>query len=662
MLRVELNSKHYLVRSLRYLNIDEWENIFPTEGNQTRLTRSGLASWDMFPHQGFGQNFMLNLKDDSGLFVDSTLETRWSDFISLPGLWIPETSWTVHTRASPYNTETDIVGGINFDDECWIFHGQTVSGVYKFYARYYNESTGDWDQVEEIATNAAATVCSPQSACVGGAYMYVLWTDSQLLQRYISRRSMAGAWTSATMTGAPTYGGVNRGLLLYIGNRLYWANWAGGTGIVTMYYSDDDGNNWTTGAATIVSKYLPTGLCAYAYSADDDTMVPYLVMAEGVYRYTIAGATPYKVLDLSLTADEWNGKGMANWEATGELFIPLGGYPLGQLVALSYKGGALVIRSAGLDIGPGLPTARQGRIVALLPAGYHLFAIVRNIANTQCSILILKYQWHHIYDSNTNASDDWPDSGTPRPEVLALSNVDGTQRLHLVFRSSTTGDAIHMNHPLERPINVSGFQYEPSGFLTKVTFGGDTIEDQKLFRRVWGVGESLSSDETITFAYGLDGAAPSTSLTALAASGTVAFGASSQGVSGRTIQIRKTLARAAGTNTNTPIVRGMALNYLTIPTSRVRAEMIIDIEETSKLVPDKGGGRGREGIITDLETARDSLTLVTFTGRVGTSATELVQKRVKVRKLGFDLAEIPDNMMRKDPERTGTATLLIEEL
>ena len=802
---VELNGVTYAIRGpLLKQSIADWPEASPDTSKRLRQLRRFLDSWEVHTVQG-----MLVDRDyyDEFQFVyDSTIETRFQNQLTLPGLWQASGWLAVYHRAAAnqHNTDRAVVGGVFFDSEIWALESSQVGAVDGLRTRRFNESTGNWDTVEAIATGA---VYYPQDLVVHGAYMFAM-ADRGATGRYLYRRALGSStWTAISGTYAALKGAVaddggtqtdqtteaneatandmtllpatpavndayyfgftekssalrltvgagdgtwtitweyyngtdwvalpglsdgttgftnvatslvtwtnpsgwtqtavkgisawwirarvsaytakvaaptgtqgwgagfpstqavkDRGLLLSIGKRLFLATWLNSGGTITMYHSTDNGDSWVKSPDTIGSAYPPTSFVSYAN--DDGLSVPHLGTAEGVWNFDIDGENPSLVVDLKRDSSEWNCLGMAVWSSLGALCIPLGNDPKGQLLAYRVQGGVRAVEQIGLDLGSGLIASRQGRIVDLRMSGAWLFALVRNDTTYECGIFAYDgYGWHHIYDSNSS-SGDWPGTNDPYPYAICFSNVDGTERLHLLFTpnkdqtaTEENGDALFMEHPAENPLAVSTFKYEDDGYIDFARHAASLPETDAVWLDATvdadGLDTTVNNDDKIVMQYGKDGEARTVNTlgTFYSDAKTLAY-ASNAGISSKTLGVRLHFYRGS-TNTVSPKSFAWAQSFLKVPTVRHIWRFLVDLEKSAAAEL-----RTAEDVIDDIETVESTVTQVTFSFPHENSGSQLYVKLLPPSpSWEFNLSGESDPF--ESIERKGTVEVMVAEL
>lgn len=755
---VEINGIKYQVKGQVFRQaMEEWPNASPATNQQIRESRRFSNSYGVKTIQG-----LLIDRDYDGKWMrayDSTIETRFQYQFTLPGLWVAEPSWGCDTLAVNGN-DMSLVGGVEFDNEVWMLHGQTVATVPKLYARRYNEATEAWDATEEIRTGGATYL--PHDLKKHGAFMFAVFSSGT--NRYLYRRALgsstwtdlstfgslgrcftqdnsipivltdyttqineatandvplfvnkkvgdwvkfgfnkptntltlnvgtvrsgavgdlvvqweydagleAGAevwlqpeevvdgtnsflnaginsitfkmpdnpqypWVSTSemnsakyylrcrvisvaaglvttpiltqgwAAGLPTVQAANdRTLLLSIGDTLLMAEWVAATGVVTIYYSLDNGVSFPKTASTIKSAFPPTSFIAYVN--DDMEAVPYLGTAEGAWRWDTDIDNPDLVLPMP--THRWNCKGMAVW--AGGLYVSKGSVPFGQLLEFKIQGGTRIISSVGLDNGSGLPASRHGFIIDLRDGGAWLLALTRNDSTNHASVFAFDGAgWHHVYNSNTS-SGDWLPSGTKKAQLMTLSTVDTTQRLHLAFEvDSSNVDAVHVKNPLRNPLTLSTFDYEDDGYLDLPRFAGGLPEHPANWLQAHIDADDLSATtagEYVQLKYGKDGEArvDNTSGNFLSGAKDILMTTTKAGISSKTLAARIHFYRGI-TITNGPKVYEFKIEFVKFPLIRHVWHFVIDVDKS--VAPNM---LQRSNVVSNIEAVEASITQVTF--------------------------------------------------
>lgn len=223
--------------------------------------------------------------------------------------------------------------------------------------------------------------------------------------------------------------------------------------------------------------------------------------------------------------------------------------------------------------------------------------------------------WHMIYTSTT------PIRG------IYVSTVHDPARLYFIEggdgeTATTKIRYITLSAESENPILDSNYKYAASGYLITPWFDGGYHNLTKTLKRVTLIGENLSSDEKVTITYqtnysgGGDGGTwtdiESGSNDFTASGQEKEFGSSGVGVACKAFRFKIALARGS-TNTKTPIVHAIVLDYQVRVRFRSVRTFIVDIGRTVREAIGRRVGSVRpDEIVSELKTAFDSETDVMF--------------------------------------------------
>jgi hypothetical protein len=296
--------------------------------------------------------------------------------------------------------------------------------------------------------------------------------------------------------------------------------------------------------------------------------------------------------------------------------------------------------------GAGILAAKQGPVTAMATSDRFLYIAFKGASKSH--ILCWNYEnhtWHSFYergDTNTIYR-------------MAFSNADdGTQRLHIAESGHTM---LQFEHP-----DSSLFQVTSGTALTGLIqiaeddFGDANITTGAISATVRADDLSAStSNEYMTLKRGSDGAAWTTTTVGNFLSGTktLQYEANSRGIGVSTLRNEISFFRDGGTATDTPALiefEVLARNKLnTLNAWRVT----VDLEQSARLQ----GNTTTEGVITNLETVRDSGALVPFLiGEASEFEVDLSEYQ-----LATNLVERGGGDGRQLGRRTGTASFVLKE-
>lgn len=342
------------------------------------------------------------------------------------------------------------------------------------------------------------------------------------------------------------------------------------------------------------------------FDANGDDII-YASTKEGTFAHDYDTAT-WLQTELKLNNQPTSGKGFAVFQSG--LFISCG------LQMFKYVSAATAtITEMGLDQDDSLPQLRSGEIVKLIEDNNNLFALLDSTyEGTGSRSLMLGWDktgwtvWWEATANNKNMYDG------------IVSNAK-SRRLWW----STTDSAYFIPLPVNdlNPKKVTGSTFETPAVHITPRFDAGTKAFPKLAVKLTAFLDDMSEDETVTITYQIDQAqgvltsAWTTLMTAQTSDGKkeVNFG-SSAGIVFYDIQFRAALARAAGTNTNSPIIKGLALSYLKLLGFKKAWQVRISIAEAGLV------GKTQKQLLDALATILTTQTLMTFTFRDGSVTTD----------------------------------------
>jgi hypothetical protein len=414
------------------------------------------------------------------------------------------------------------------------------------------------------------------------------------------------SWSLISGSGFPTSSYITQGRvransfaddiarLLPFGNALLYSLYedpdsdAGSVSQVRVYYTTDEGANWTAGAV------IPSGDGPKAFLSWRDPFTagtpasPVLVLSEGVYRVDEGGTTFTLIYELD--GDPNTGR----WAVVGEdgaLWIGLGSGRIKRLEILAQ--GRIDVRDVGPP-GDGLVTARQGHANFLLapPEPWVLVAYGGHAVNKTASIWAIDYKaqedpdteklfhpWHSVY-SEADANIDL--------YVLGYSSEDdATRRLFFALEHATDAEMYHLEELFESAVTGVAQKYQLTGILRlPVDDEGDPQTDGGRFRGLVDADDlsATNSGEFIKHEDGLDGDADTTNDRGDYLSGDkdLEFGTNGVGVSAKKAGTRLTLTRDSGDNTQSPKLNEFELQSRNKITTLRGLRVAISVGRTAK--------------------------------------------------------------------------------
>lgn len=232
------------------------------------------------------------------------------------------------------------------------------------------------------------------------------------------------------------------------------------------------------------------------------------------------------------------------------------------------------VRSLGFDeLGHGLGTENDGVIKSLMVVqGKYLIAAVERGGATVQLFLWQGGGWHNLC---ADMSGIWTGTGV----MLGYYNGGSLfSPLHELWCITSTGSYY---------LRVNGFRrrfpvYAASGYVRTTDFDGGFAEVEGTALELECFASALTaSDETVVVKYGLNGAAPTTTLGTFTNAVTRIKFASGAGIAFKSIRFEYTLTRGA-TTSKTPIVHAIVFKYLKVPALRRRISFTVDLERTAR--------------------------------------------------------------------------------
>lgn len=505
--------------------------------------------------------------------------------------------------------------------------------------RKYTGSSTSW--------TGGGTVIANQSAPLVGfdliatpSRLVAIFADEDVFR---SRNSTDGATWNApstelpsgiSLTNAVTAGeDMDGGKLVMVGTTLYAMLWDEDGGTMRIASSTDDGNVWgeVSGSPKVISDSGIKGAAAY-FDLNGDP-APVATLGEGLYALDISANTIQLLMDFPFYSAN-NGRGLRKWSNPynphgDSLYFGTGDGGILEYTFVSSSSGVL-IRNIGPDKDDGLPTAKQGHMVASVGSSQWLFYTYGgNAASKKASVMAWNGMGHLIeLDGCGHHRMYFHGTANQELEVLALSaRDDGTVRLHFSARTATrTSDTLFQAEPLASPASGVAVKREADGVMDRPRFDGGMPRDDATWIAVFREADDLSgstSGEYINLDRGVDGATPTTDIgNVLSGAKEVQLG-SGAGIAGRQFQLRENFNRA-GTNTNTPKGGDVEVIYkkrIRKDTAETDGSKVLDGFRFTIDLPLTANNNNRtvEAIIKTLHTAEGNIPLQAFSyGKTGT--------------------------------------------
>jgi len=696
---VEINGKYYTLATgddgkphIQQSYVNRLSTPYRTQGLQVRSDDQSVNRYisPAFP-LGIG---WARAKRDSGRGVGGMLDSTCSTAFG------PVTLSKLHEVQTHATNADHFLKAVIFKGDLWgMFEEDWKSQSLDVVARKYGSSSDDWtggglivdgQLVNSLSSRAFDMVAHKSSlftltngAGNAGGGVEVAYGGSHL--RYCPAKSVDGAtWTRADYTGWPNGGYIpsamtlinkfddDMGKLLSFGNTLIAAIYRTQTSDIAVYSTTDSGANW------LLDVVIPSGSGPKALVDWYDiagVRSPVLVTAEGVYSISIADDTIELLyaLDGDPNTGRWSTVGN-----DGSLYVGLGSGQILRLTIGVMGGGAMM---EVMHIGPpgdGLVATRRGHVTYMLnaPNEFLLVAYGGHEAGTYASIFMIDTSvvltdpetgksfmpWHHMWQDATGNLDI---------VAMAYSTADdGTSRLHWAMEGTAASINYHIEEPFGNPAQTTTAQYQATGILR---LPDDDLGDPQTTATILQVlvdaddltagtgGSGAAGDDFITYRYGIDGAADTTTSLGdfLSGSITKSFG-SGAGIGARRLAQNLLFTRnTTPVEERTPKLHELELQAHHVLLDRLAWEFTIDIRASARdWAPSVSTNeRADELIITALEGVAQSNTLLTFT--TGRQA----QTRVKVpngQSPVWDLT-VEDSSADEPGWRTGYCTIRVEE-
>jgi hypothetical protein len=634
--------------------VDPFAPAFVTEGRQQQ---ERIQSYTSRVFSGFGYGMGRN-RISAGKANDSVeyqrfwsadCETRFSD-VRLPILAEDSTG-----------TGLEVVrGSASFKGDFWsIWEDDTGTDIV---VRKYTGSTTTWE--------GGGTVSASVNLQVGldiiahKTRLIVVFTLSGTGSVLIRHSTDGVTWAAPTGTAIPTglmstgtlHEDKDAGLLAEIGGEIVAVLWNQNNGTVTFFSSADIADTWKDEDVDLPSGNGPQGVAVFPGIDNADKL--YVGTREGLYEVDTAPGTWLFRLIFPMNPHNDNCRRMtihngALWFAQG-----VDNNSPAPVIRMTTQGETRIFETdMGLNALDGVPSDLLGPVRWMKSINEFLFVSIGGGAASRNARVLCHngLGWHHMTKHGTaDRKIQWID---------VSADDDGVPRLHYSVRtSSSVSNTRFLGQPLVHPASGVSINRETSGTIDfpEIDGGMPGISAAWLQGRIDAIGVSAStSGEYVEVNHGLDGAVRTTTDLGDILSGTKKLDyASGAGEAGVSDALRLVLNRDGGTNTDTPIVRSVEMDYLKQPPTLEGFELQIDLDATAEMLEDTDV----ETIVTNLETTRDKSTLPTF------QFANITQLYVKVRKLALahDVDVVGEGGQEAVPDaiarRGGVATLLLERV
>lgn len=562
------------------------------QGDQRYDTRQNASFWSMSSWTGGAGVYYGNHREHQGRFYDSDgADTRFPNQLTLGPL-----VQTVTAGASSFSTQ------------------ETVSSTMRasFTSYKSNDYVGLADKVYRLSDLSTAVLDTGSSIVLTQLTSFIDSSGNNAIYAFSHSNRFWTSTTGAAASWTQSDSGVLGRFAFEYDRNLILLDGITRLGQISAYTSGTRGAaaSWNetypefrTGGTSLISGLTfmnragePTPFFAMADTTGGNLSGLYTLDFYARKAYPIPlPRTPQRSFEINESFF-----GMAVWN--GDLYIP------DRQNLLRYRAdGSVSDLSTDSGIGQGLAPG-YGTYGFLAPAGSFLY-VTMGSGSTWAIGAQSQGGFHFLAKTTT------PIRG------IHISTLQSPSRLYwckaATSGTSATVDYIELPVGSENPVNDSTYKYAASNTLT--TFGTDLgfADIDKILLRMSIDAEGLSSDETVKVEYQVNTASSNgisdggawTTLGTFNSTTRKLDWASGAGIVCRAIRFRYTLARGS-TNTLTPKVRSITLQYLVTPDYRPQKQLSIDIEETLR----ERGATHQDAatIISELKTAYNADTLVTY--------------------------------------------------
>lgn len=617
---VKLNGVDYALHNheLRIEPFEAWAEPVRVIGNQRRGDRINTSQW-VFEDLTFGLGFFSTqgnppidgAEGDPSYrgFFNSTLETRWSGQVTLPGLIEDVTHERDNADASDHtyrrffeaaNLTTPVSTGL-----------YTASHTASESVGLYNGST---DEVEEFEALGANEIYRAIFNFEGTTYLAGGADNSQLAT--MGRITFGGVWGDVTPTwpdasGVPISGAVYRGVAYIL--AFYVSN-----GHVKLWSATDPTGTWTDEGVTLaLTGFRYAELVVYRDASGRPAL--FAVTDEGAFLLDLGNAEPLMAMPFPQRADENLRRVGRPIVHRGRLYVPMGP----SLWEYHFTG-------AYRDISPltqaRIPTGEDG----FKPAAGNLAPQITGLSSGSDWLFVSFSGWtrasvwaydgagyHYIWSKKSGDSDliHINDIAVHYDRTIAAAT------LFVMFEEENATDNCDfekIENMLDEPLQLSSKKFAVSGFLiTPHTDGGMSEVDSALIQIGIGSSDLVTNDEFITVTTELDfsgtfGNSRTFDPINPAIQKLPATADAGIGVSARRWRHQITLTRDDGEaddELDTPVFYNLVSYFEKVFPDLFKYSFEIDVRETQRLNMDIVND---DDIVEELMTARASVPLVKF--------------------------------------------------
>lgn len=587
---------------LRIEPFDAWSEPIRVIGNQRRGDRINTSQW-VFEDLTFGLGFFTTqgnvpvngAEGDPSFrgFFNSTLETRWSGQVTLPGLIedvthesdsVDLTDYTYFRFFEAANLTTPVSTGL-----------YTISSTANQDVALYNGSTNEFERFQSLASGWTQAIFRSVFTFEGTTYLF---GGSDSVQANKSSTitggsiTFGGVWAEVTPTwpdanGIPVSGTVYRGVAYQLAFYV-------SSGTVKLWSATDPTGTWTDEQITLsLTGWRHAELVVYRDASGRPGL--FAVTDEGLYLLDLGNAEALLAIKFPQRQDENLARRGRPIEHRGRLYIPMGQ----SLYEYHFTG-------AYRDISP----LTQARI----PTGADGFKPAAGNLNPQITALTAGSDWLFVSFSGWTKASVWAYDGAGYHYIWSKLSGDA-DRIHIhdiaVHHERTLAastlfvlleeenatdnvDFEKIENILDEPLQLASKKFADTGFLiTPHTDGGMSEVDGAIIQIGIGASDLLANNEDIDVATEYDFSGSWTdewtfdninpNIRKLPMTPTADIGI---GVSARRWRHRITLNRNGGDNTDTPVFYNLVSYFEKVFPDLFKYTFEVDVRETKRLNED----------------------------------------------------------------------------
>jgi len=607
---------------VRRASIQEWPDNIRLDGQQQRKDRRGISSFviDSWA-EGLGRKEInvATAADLSSLWDAENVDTRFDGQIVLSPAF--NTCTIVPSRG-------DLDLNLQFLDNLYFVESQfTDNKVYPVPARTYQFSPpltiGSFRNVATMAAAAGGVSLSVGSlraitaigANIGLVYRQVNAAGGSINALCFSNIATLGialnANNAATMS---SFDSPRFSKLQSLGGTLHILEYS--RDAANFYVTDQTLGTLTKcgSANTIVGTHLAP--------LETDGVTMYAQLPEGIYDFDI---TP------SIVVGSERAKDKNCMQVMFENYL----YFKNKKSWIKYDG--TDTESVGYDLRDGLASEKFGEITAVCASWKWQFVAVKGGTYSHILTLDNRNKWQYYTRI--------PTAGLWIRDVFLSDAPDAIDRLWVLFDNYAYPG--YFLNPMVNPLQAGTYSYVPTGEFTPPRYDAGLAEVPAGWYEAHIIGDAVSSGNSITCYYGLNGDSPVTTLGKVATLTDTLKYASPVGVEAYRLQPKFMLSReSSGT---TPVFRKAIIHYIKDPDKREEFEFDLDIRQSSRDTV-----RSEQSIIGSLNYLANLRTLFPFHyGQIGTKY---------VRMVNNPFAESVNKQDVYEQEREGRVRIRLTEM